>query len=129
MGAEHYGRERAETERAKAERIIALDLKRRRWTAAELKARLHRARSREGGIGRTLADGDDDDGGVDHGAVEDDAIAVHLREGFATWLWPIQQSCSGVKPTTVTTSTGVLVFTRIGEGGAEWEIVPNAPQD
>ena len=41
LGAEHYGQERAETERSKAERIIAQELKRRRWTAAELKARRH----------------------------------------------------------------------------------------
>jgi len=36
LGAEHYGEERAETEEAKAERIIAEEWKRRKWTAAEL---------------------------------------------------------------------------------------------
>ena len=36
MGAEHYGEERAETEEAKAEQIIALELKRRRWKEAAL---------------------------------------------------------------------------------------------
>ena len=40
MGPEHYGAERAETEEAKAERIIGEELKRRNWKAAELEARL-----------------------------------------------------------------------------------------
>ena len=35
MGAEHYGEERAETAEAKAERIIAEELKRRRWKEAD----------------------------------------------------------------------------------------------
>lgn len=39
LGAEHYGQERAETEEAKAERMIAEELKRRGWTAAGLEAR------------------------------------------------------------------------------------------
>ena len=39
MGAEHYGEERAETEATKAERIIAEELKRRKWKAAELQVR------------------------------------------------------------------------------------------
>jgi hypothetical protein len=39
LGAEHYGEERAETEAAKAERIIAEELKRRKWEASELRAR------------------------------------------------------------------------------------------
>jgi REP element-mobilizing transposase RayT len=38
MGPEHYGEERAETEAAKAERILAEELKRRRWTPADLRA-------------------------------------------------------------------------------------------
>ncbi len=39
LGAEHYGEERAETAEAKAERIIAEELKRRRWKEAELRTR------------------------------------------------------------------------------------------
>jgi putative transposase len=39
MGAEHYGEERAEAEVAQAERIIAEELKRRGWKAADLRAR------------------------------------------------------------------------------------------
>jgi len=39
LGAEHYGQERAETESAKAERIIAQELRRRKWTARELRSR------------------------------------------------------------------------------------------
>jgi predicted Fe-Mo cluster-binding NifX family protein len=39
MGAEHYGAERGETAMQKAERIIAVELKRRRWTEAEIKKR------------------------------------------------------------------------------------------
>lgn len=39
LGAEHYGEERAETEAAKAERMIAEELKRRKWKASELQAR------------------------------------------------------------------------------------------
>ena len=39
LGAEHYGAERAETDVAKAERIIAQELKRRKWKAAEFQAR------------------------------------------------------------------------------------------
>jgi len=39
LGAEHYGEERAETESAKAERIIAQELRRRKWTASELQRR------------------------------------------------------------------------------------------
>lgn len=39
LGAEHYGEERAETEEAKAERIITEELQRRRWQAAELRVR------------------------------------------------------------------------------------------
>src|SRR5438094_6741250 len=39
LGAEHYGEERSQTEEAKAERIIAEELKRRKWKATELHAR------------------------------------------------------------------------------------------
>ena len=39
LGAEHYGAARAETDLAKAERIIAGELKRRKWKAAEFQAR------------------------------------------------------------------------------------------
>jgi len=39
LGAEHYGEERAETEAAKAERIITEELRRRKWKATELPAR------------------------------------------------------------------------------------------
>jgi hypothetical protein len=39
MGAEHYGVERSETAAARAERIIASELKRRRWPEAELSTR------------------------------------------------------------------------------------------
>jgi REP element-mobilizing transposase RayT len=39
LGAEHYGEERAATEEAKAERIIAAELKRWRWREADLKTR------------------------------------------------------------------------------------------
>ncbi len=39
LGAEHYGEERAETESAKAERIIAQELRRRKWTAPQLQSR------------------------------------------------------------------------------------------
>ncbi len=39
MGAEHYGVERSETAAARAERIIAAELKRRRWPEAELRTR------------------------------------------------------------------------------------------
>ena len=37
LGAEHFGAERAETAEAQAERIIAEELKRRRWQEADLK--------------------------------------------------------------------------------------------
>jgi len=36
LGAEHYGAERAESDAAKAERIVREELKRRKWTEAEL---------------------------------------------------------------------------------------------
>ena len=39
MGAEHYGQERAQSKEAKAERIIAEELKGRRWKEAELRTR------------------------------------------------------------------------------------------
>ena len=39
LGAEHYGEERAETAEAVAQRIIAEELKRRRWSETELKTR------------------------------------------------------------------------------------------
>lgn len=39
LGVEHYGAERAETEAAQAERIIADELKRRAWKATELEIR------------------------------------------------------------------------------------------
>ena len=39
IGAEHYGVERTETAAARAERIIAAELKRRRWPEAELRTR------------------------------------------------------------------------------------------
>ena len=39
LGAEHYGEERAETEEAKAEQIIARELKRRGWKEAALRTR------------------------------------------------------------------------------------------
>jgi hypothetical protein len=39
LGAEHYGVERLETAEAKAERIIAAELKRRKWREADLAAR------------------------------------------------------------------------------------------
>ena len=39
LGAEHYGAERAETEEAKVERIIAAELKRRKWKGTELQTR------------------------------------------------------------------------------------------
>ena len=39
LGAEHYGVERAETDVAKAERIIATELKRRRWTEEQMRER------------------------------------------------------------------------------------------
>ena len=39
IGAEHYGAERAETDVAKAERLIATELKRRGWTEATLRER------------------------------------------------------------------------------------------
>ena len=39
LGTEHYGEERMETEAMKAERIIAEELKRRKWRGAALQAR------------------------------------------------------------------------------------------
>ena len=39
LGAEHYGEERAETESAKAKRIIAQEWRRRKWTAPKLRSR------------------------------------------------------------------------------------------
>ncbi len=39
LGAEHYGEERAETDVAKAERIIATELQRRRWAEEQLRER------------------------------------------------------------------------------------------
>lgn len=39
LGAEHYGPERAETDAAKAERIVQEELKRRKWKEADLQAR------------------------------------------------------------------------------------------
>ena len=39
IGPEHYGSERAETDAAKAERIIAAELKRRGWTEEQLRER------------------------------------------------------------------------------------------
>jgi len=39
LGAEHYGEERAETEEARAERIIAEELKRRKWKESEMQER------------------------------------------------------------------------------------------
>ena len=38
-GPEHYGKERAEGDLAKAERILLEELRRRRWTSEELKKR------------------------------------------------------------------------------------------
>ena len=40
MGAEQFGEERSENDEAKAERIISEELKKRRWTKADLEARL-----------------------------------------------------------------------------------------
>jgi len=54
-----------------------------------------------------------------------EAVPVYLRESLAVWIARIHDECSRQKPTTITTSTGVLVFTRIGESGAEWEILPS----
>jgi hypothetical protein len=69
MGMEHYGEERAETAAANAERVIAEELRRRRWKAAELRARP------KGDAGKVAlaapAGGDDDDGGVDCGTLGD----------------------------------------------------------
>lgn len=39
MGAEHFGRERMETDTSKAERIIEEELRQRKWQPAELRAR------------------------------------------------------------------------------------------
>jgi REP element-mobilizing transposase RayT len=39
LGAEHYGEERTETDVAKAERIIATELKRRHWTEEQMRER------------------------------------------------------------------------------------------
>ena len=39
LGAEHYGEERTETAEARAERIIAEELRRRRWSETELRTR------------------------------------------------------------------------------------------
>ena len=39
LGAEHFGQERTETEESKAERIIAEELKQRRWQEADFKFR------------------------------------------------------------------------------------------
>ena len=39
LGAEHYGEERTETDVAKAERIIAAELKRRHWTEEQMRER------------------------------------------------------------------------------------------
>lgn len=39
LGAEHYGEERTETAAAKAERIIAAELKRRGWKEDQLRER------------------------------------------------------------------------------------------
>ena len=39
IGPEHYGSERAETDAEKAERVIAAELKRRRWTEKQLRER------------------------------------------------------------------------------------------
>jgi len=60
-GGEHYGEERAETKAAKAEWIVAQELKRRKWTASDLQTRP------KGAAGK-FAGGDDDDNGVDGGA-------------------------------------------------------------
>jgi hypothetical protein len=60
--------------------------------------------------------------------VGNDAVPVHVGESLAVWVLQIHDACSRKKPRTITTSTGVLVFTRAGDSGAEWEIVPNASQ-
>ncbi|MGD0538946.1 MAG: hypothetical protein ABSC03_15030 [Verrucomicrobiota bacterium] len=67
LGAEHYGEERAEKQQAKAERILAEELNRRKLKACELDAP-------QGGCGKgspdhPLANGDDDDGGMDCGPI------------------------------------------------------------
>ena len=67
LGAKHYGQDRAKTEQAKAERIIGAELKRGKWTAAELKSRA-KGEPRQGSLGCPAAGGDDDDGGPDRGA-------------------------------------------------------------
>ena len=39
MGAEHYGEERARAAEVEAEKIVAQELRRRRWKEADLKAK------------------------------------------------------------------------------------------
>jgi hypothetical protein len=70
IGAEHYGEERAETAEARAELIIAQDLKRARWQEADLKIRPKGGFS-EGVFGGALASEDNGDGGVDRRASDD----------------------------------------------------------
>ncbi|HAV64487.1 MAG TPA: hypothetical protein DCY13_19230, partial [Verrucomicrobiales bacterium] len=52
-GAEHYGQERAESDEAKAERIVKEELKRRRWTEKKL-GRLAKGDAEKVAIARRL---------------------------------------------------------------------------
>jgi hypothetical protein len=60
IGAEHYGKERAQTAEAMTEQIITAELKRRRWNEAAL-----RARTKGDSAKVALASGDYDDGWLD----------------------------------------------------------------
>jgi len=76
-GGEHYGAERAESDTAKAERMVKEELKRRKWKEA---ARQGRRGQGEGGA--AAAGGDGDDGGLDCRAIE--SGQPQLRELAAT---------------------------------------------
>jgi hypothetical protein len=50
-------------------------------------------------------------------------VPVHLHEDVASWLWPIQQECWKNKRTIVTTSSGVILFTPLGDGAVDHQVV------
>ncbi|MCZ7641115.1 MAG: transposase [Verrucomicrobia bacterium] len=64
LGAEHYGQERAESELAKAERIIAEEARHRKGASEDWQAR-PKGGGREGGSGGPTAGRNHDDPGVD----------------------------------------------------------------
>lgn len=67
MGAEHYGAKRQETDEAKAERIVAKELERRRWEGGGIGPTRQRGCG-QGGHGGSVTEADASGGPMDRTA-------------------------------------------------------------